>query len=304
MRLTTDCMCCIIRNQEKRLKEIVAPEEKKAAYLKEVMKVIGESEEECSAPVAVCRINRLSEEFFGNKMDYEEVKHRFNQLVLEAEPAVSKAIRESSDPLASAIQYARAGNYIDFGALEQVEEEKLLLLLQEAMQDSLNEETYAFFREDLKHAKSLVYLTDNCGEIVLDRLLTEELKRQYPDLSITVIVRGNPVLNDATLQDAGEARFSPNIRVIGNGSGIAGTELREISAEAREAIQKADLLISKGQGNFETLHGCGLNIYYLFLCKCQLFVERFGMKQFAGVFVNEKKNLKIGKSLAYGKRAE
>jgi uncharacterized protein with ATP-grasp and redox domains len=295
MRLTTDCMCCIIRNQEKRLKEIGVPEEKKAAYLKEVMKVIGQSEEECSAPMAVCRINQISEKYFGNQMDYGQVKHHFNQLVLEAEPAVRKAIRESRDPLASAIQYARAGNYIDFGALEKVEEEKLLLLLQEAMKDSLNAETYDFFREDLSHAKRLVYLTDNCGEIVLDRLLAEELLRQYPQLSITVIVRGMPVLNDATLEDAAEALFPPEIQVMGNGSGVAGTELQDISAEAGEAIRKADLLISKGQGNFETLHGCGLNLYYLFLCKCQLFVERFGMKQFAGVFVNEKKNLKIRK---------
>lgn len=111
--------------------------------------------------------------------------------------------------------------------------------------------------------------------------------QQYPQIDITVIVRGKPALNDATIEDAEEAGLSEVVTVIGNGNGITGTWLPEISAEAREKIEEADLILSKGQGNFETLQGCGKNIYYMFLCKCKLFVERFQMEQFEGVLANE-----------------
>ena len=133
----------------------------------------------------------------------------------------------------------------------------------------------------------MVYLTDNCGEIVLDKILIRQIMKEYPKVRVTVIVRGKPALNDATMEDARETGLSDITAVIGNGSGITGTWLPEISEEAREMIDAADLILSKGQGNFETLQGCGKNIYYMFLCKCRLFVERFQKKQFEGVLANE-----------------
>ena len=142
--------------------------------------------------------------------------------------------------------------------------------------------------KELNSAKKLIFLTDNCGEIVLDKLLLETIVKVYPHLECTIIVRGEPVLNDATMEDALQVGIEACGKVIPNGTNIAGTYIPWISTEARQVMEEADMLISKGQGNFESLHGCGLNIYYLFLCKCQWFMERFGLPQYSGVFINEK----------------
>ena len=118
--------------------------------------------------------------------------------------------------------------------------------------------------------------------------MIEEIIRQNPELHITVIVRGEEVLNDATMVDAEQIGLTSIVKVIGNGSGIAGTSMRDISKEASDLMEQADVLIAKGQGNYETLQQCGLNIYYLFLCKCMMFANRFQVPQFTGMLMNDR----------------
>ena len=162
-------------------------------------------------------------------------------------------------------------------------------LLKEDNKEPLNAQEYLHFRKDLSAASHLVYLTDNCGEIVLDKLVIILLKELCPELDITVIVRGFPVINDATMEDAQDIGLAELTTVIGNGSEVGGTWLPHISSEAREALESADLIIAKGQGNYETLHDCGLNIYYLFLCKCKWFQYQFNAKPLQGMFINERR---------------
>jgi len=126
-----------------------------------------------------------------------------------------------------------------------------------------------------------VYLHDNCGEIVLDKLLLREISRF--DVQVTSIVRGAPVINDATVEDAAFC----GIEAIGNGSAVAGTDLSLISEEALSILCSADVIISKGQANFETLYGNNLPAYYIFLCKCDYFSSRFGLEKFKPVFARE-----------------
>ena len=102
---------------------------------------------------------------------------------------------------------------------------------------------------------------DNCGEIVADKLLIKVIQEQYPEIHITVVARGMEVLNDAVIEDANDVGLTKIVEVIGNGNGIAGTQINKLSKEARTVLDKADIIISKGQGNFETIHGCGRNIY-------------------------------------------
>ena len=137
-------------------------------------------------------------------------------------------------------------------------------------------------RADVRSARHLVYACDNCGEVVLDMLLMEEMKRENPALNITALVRGEDVLNDVTAEDARTVGLDRVARIVGNGSNIGGTQLELLGEEAREAMQTADVVISKGQGNFETLTGAGLNIYYLFLAKCPHYTKWFGMEHMAG----------------------
>ena len=286
MKVSAECMHCLVKRQADNIKNY-PDEEKKAEYLGKVLGIIAEKAAEEPAPVLLSHIGRLHETYFGKPFSFEELKKGYNAMMLEKEGEIRAKISEAADPLALALRYAQIGNFIDFGAMDSVDDAKLMEFLEQAETLPLSEETYAKFAENLKTAKKLVYTTDNCGEVVLDKLLLETIAKRAPQLEMTIIVRGEPVLNDATMEDALQVGLETCGKVIPNGTNIAGTYLPWVSAEAKVALEEADILISKGQGNFESLHGCGLNIYYLFLCKCQWFMERFGLPQYSGVFINE-----------------
>ena len=244
-------------------------------------------------------ITDIRREVFGDaasavEQDYATIKRHFNALMMDtaAKQGIFGEIMASSDPLRVALGYAMTGNFIDFGAMDSVDETKLAALLDESHgRISTDLPAYVALRGDLQNARRLTLLTDNCGEIVMDKLLTEVIRRLYPDLAITVLVRGAEVLNDATMEDAIQVGFHrlDGVTLMGNGDRLAGTALHRISPEARTAITEADLIIAKGQGNYETLQGCGLNVYYAFLCKCDFFASRFGVPVYTGMLVREKR---------------
>ena len=286
MKVSAECMHCLVKRQADNIKKY-SDEEKKAEYLGKVLGIIANNAAEEPAPVLLSHIGRLHEEYFGKPFSFDELKKGYNAMMLEKENEIRGKIGEAQDPLALALRFAQIGNFIDFGAMDSVDDGKLMEFLEQAETLPLSEATYAKFTENLKTAKKLVYMTDNCGEVVLDKLLLETIAGIAPHVEKTIIVRGEPVLNDATMEDALQVGIEACGKVIPNGTNIAGTYIPWLSAEAKQAMEEADLLISKGQGNFESLHGCGLNIYYLFLCKCQWFMERFGLPQYSGVFINE-----------------
>lgn len=282
-------MCCALNKQEQKIRHY--PDmEKKTEYMKKVMALMANTEEKDCAPSLSVDIQKLYSSFWNCPMeDFTEIKKEFNQLMLNMEVSIEDKIRKSNDPLEKALLYARIGNYIDFAALSNVDQSTVITLLDEKSSEALDEKEYKNFLHDLSSAKKLVYLTDNCGEVVLDKMAVKILKEQYPNLDITVIVRGYSVVNDATMEDAEEIGLTDLVNVIGNGSNIGGTWIPGISSESRELLYNADLIIAKGQGNFETLNDCGLNIYYLFLCKCDLFQRRFHAENLQGMFLNERR---------------
>lgn len=287
MKVSAECMHCLVKRQAENIKKY-PDEEKKAEYLGKVLGIIANNAAEEPAPVLLSHIGRLHEEYFGKPFSFDELKKGYNAMLLEKEDEIRTKISEAADPLALALRFAQIGNFIDFGAMDSVDDAKLMEFLEQAERLPLSEDTYKKFTENLKTARKLVYMTDNCGEIVLDKLLLETVAKTAPHVECKIIVRGEPVLNDATMDDALQVGIEKCGKVIPNGTNIAGTYIPWVSAEAKKALDEADILISKGQGNFESLHGCGLNIYYLFLCKCQWFMERFGLPQYSGVFINEK----------------
>ena len=151
----------------------------------------------------------------------------------------------------------------------------------------IDEKEYENFSREMKDAKTVVLLADNCGEIVLDKLLLKILKEKYPKASYTLMVRGMPVSNDVTREDALQVRVQEVADIMDNGTDIGGTAPNHVPQSVRDFLTKADVIIAKGQGNFETAYGSGWPIYYLFLCKCDLFMRRFGKKKFGGMFVHE-----------------
>jgi uncharacterized protein with ATP-grasp and redox domains len=286
MKINAYCMGCLVQRQLDNIKDI-KDEDLKADYIRNVMSIIVNADKDISAPELFESINDLYEKCFGTPYDYQSLKDKYNTLMLDNEDYIWGKIMDSEDNLKEALRFSRIGNYIDF-AVGDINDDKLRELIDNAGKDDVDENMYRLFINDLNNARELVYIIDNCGEIVLDKLLIKRIKNSYPKIHITALVRGMATLNDATMQDADKVGLTKLTDVIDNGTGIPGTSLSKISSRAYECIKAADLIISKGQGNFETLNGCGLNIYYLFLCKCDWFTRRFGMERYKGVFTNER----------------
>ncbi len=289
MAVSSFCIGCILRRQEERIRELPFSEEKKEQFMKELCGLIANAPADATSPVIVADIRVLFKKYFDIVDSYEDEKKHFNELMSDSEDVLSQMIESADEPLKEALRLSRIGNYIDFGAMNEVSDKKLAELFAETENDVVDEKEWTALKEDLAKAHTLTYLTDNCGEIVLDKLFIRKIKEAYPALDITVIVRGGNVLNDATMEDAQSVGLTDIVKVIGNGSSIAGNSLGYISEEAEKLIRNADVVISKGQGNFESLNGCGLNIYYLFLCKCDWFVRKFQMKRLTGILVNDRK---------------
>ena len=264
------------------------PEEIKVEYMQRVLNILAQAPAKYGAPVIVRSIQKLQEEMLGIKQEYAEIKRHYNAVMMQYEEKVLEHMGKSQDPIKTGIQYAMIGNYIDFGARITVTEDHLTELLSTPDRFFVDEKQYAEFTADLENARKLVYLTDNCGEIVMDKLLIRQIKNKYPNLELTVMVRGAEVINDATMEDAMQVGICDIAKVIPNGSDIAGTWVEEISEEAKTMLDEADMIISKGQGNFETLRKCGRNIYYIFLCKCDLFANTFKVPKLTGMLINEK----------------
>ena len=286
-RWNSYCTQCLLKKHLTNYPD-TATEEERLTYIRRLFSILTDIAPGESSPVIVNRILTLQKEMFDQFVDYTDIKKHFNQLMLEQEDWIYADISSAPDPIRRAVQYVMKGNYIDFGVLSDVNSEKLMELLSQAKDQAIDDQIFEELIQDLTSAKNMVLLTDNCGEIVLDKLLVRTIMSQFPDLQIHVIVRGGHALNDATMEDACQVGLPDLVEVIGNGTCLQGTYLPDISKEARDLLEQADVILSKGQGNFESLQYCGLNIYYLFLCKCDLFTKRFHTHLYNGILTNDR----------------
>ena len=280
------CKDCQVRRNMNRYPPTASADEI-AAYQHGVRDIVAHSDG-LSTPQISEKMNVLRCKHFGPAKDYTEIKQHFNQLMLKLLPYMQEQVRAADDALKMAVQYAMVGNFIDFGVMDEVDDNELRHKVDAAKDISIAPGVLQSFRQEIERAHRLVLFTDNCGEIVTDKLLISVLRDINPQLYVTVIVRGMPVVNDATLEDAHQIGMEDVAnRIIGNGAAMPGNVIGAISSEAMDEVRQADVLVSKGQGNFEGLSGCGLNIFYLFLCKCDAFIQRFDVPQFTGVMTRE-----------------
>lgn len=285
MKCSSACINCLATGEYNKIKELDVKDEKKISYIKKVMSRLGDVTEEDTAPYLSYLFNNLYAKHFDKKISFKEVNKDFNAFVLNIEDDIRRKIRTAQDPLKQAILYSRVGNYIDFGAMIDVDKEEFLKLLDK--KDELDEKNYTSFKKELETSNNLLLLADNCGEIVLDKLLLEEIHRQYEHLHLTVMVKGKEILNDATRDDAKQINLEEVAEVIDTGNGIAGSDPRFLEENARKRMENADIILSKGQANFETVYGTNIKAYFSFLCKCPYFAKMFGVEKFTGMFLKE-----------------
>ena len=214
-RLRPECVDCIIKSYLKKIPEGI-DKDSALEYKQKMLKIVAEAPHNLSAPIITKDIKELQAQMFGIHDDYSEIKVHFNQLMLEFEGQMTQDVLKSDDPLKTAIIYAMLGNYIDFGAMDNVDENYLKELLKTVHNQKIDEDAYQKLNNDLVHAERLAYITDNCGEIVMDKILIKTIKYLYPQIEITVIVRGKPVINDATLVDAEQVGLTDIVKVVGN----------------------------------------------------------------------------------------
>ncbi len=289
MGITTNSLCiqCLLNKHAAAAREL-GDDETAYRFTKAVMKILTDSPPEENSAVLGQKINRLYMDFYGLPRDrFTGEKKASNQFVMDRLEAVRRRVKDSKDPILTALQYAILGNYIDFSALgKSVSFEVLEQMLRQPEKFSFEKTAYFQFLRDLETAKTLLYITDNAGEIGFDWVLAEQLKEKYPDLQITFCVRGLPAHNDATREDY-EAMGIP-FPVIDSGCDIGGTVLSMVNAQTREAVQNSDIVLAKGMGNTETLWGSAYNIYYAFLVKCPRLQQVFDKPHMTPMFCKTK----------------
>jgi len=284
----THCLQCYL----KRNLDLIRPlgtEAQAMEFAKRLMQLYIDAPAGVSSPWFGPKVADLLQELYGLPIDrFRQEKLDSNRFVLERLDQIRQKIHGAPDPVFAGLQFSILGNYLDFGALQgQVNFDKLEQMLDDALEMELDQANYEALCRDLETGSRLLYLTDNAGEIGFDRLFAEEIGKRYPDLAITFCVRGAVTQNDATREDA--AAVGIPFPVIDNGNRVAGTQLDQLSPEAEEALKAADVIIAKGMANTETMFGCGYNVYYAFLIKCQRFVTKFGHPMFTPMLIREQK---------------
>ncbi len=229
----------------------------------------------CTPPEMAREMHKLFGKKFGGEDLYKEVKEQSNRRAMDLYPELKKKVSRSPDPLLTAVELAIAGNVIDYAV-------KNTLNIEDEIQKMLDGNfaagrkgifEYEEFREDLAAAETVLYLADNAGEIVFDRVLLEELPSRQ---EIIFAVRDKPVINDALLDDALFCGIDKIARVISSGVDVPGTVLKYCSQEFLKIFKRADLIISKGQGNYEALSDLNGKIYFLFKVKCPVIARHSG----------------------------
>ena len=243
--------------------------------LDEVMKRLVQLPLDVTPPQVGRIIHRLIKEITGKDDPYQRVKRRYNEMALEMYPGLCERVQASEDPVLTAVKLAIAGNIVDFGALSGNFD--LEQVVEETLSSDFASDDYESFRRAFERADHIVYLGDNTGEIVFDRILIETLLKLVR-AQIVFVVRGAPIINDATMEDARFVGMDQVVQVISDGSDTPATVLSECSPEVSEAYHAADMVIVKGQGSYESLSDEHGPLFFLLKAKCPVVAEDLGVK--------------------------
>jgi uncharacterized protein with ATP-grasp and redox domains len=272
MRTYLDCVPCFVRQVLDAVRMTTDDERIHEKVLREALRLASTMDLRQSPPVMGQKIHRFIRELTGVQDPYRQVKDHFNKLALQMYPDLSDRIEASADPLETAVRLAIAGNIIDFGVNSVVQEKKVEQAINQSLTDPLDVAMLRQFSTQVDAAQDILYIADNAGEIVFDRLLIEQL----PCEKITLVVKGSPILNDATIEDAQIVGLTDIVNVIDNGSDAPGTILETCSKEFRNRFEQSDLLIAKGQGNYETLNEVDKTKFFMLQPKCSVLAQHLG----------------------------
>jgi len=276
VNVALDCIPCYIKQAINTLAQTEIRDEKAREIIHQTLPLLPQLDPHGTPAENSTIILRKVNGLLGIEDPFHSAKKESNDLALKLVPQLKERIRQSKDPLFTSLKIAVAGNIIDMGILKDFDVEGSI---QEAMVKNFARDDYAAFQERLKEAREILILGDNSGEIVFDRLLAEQLSEFR--INVTYAVKDRPILNDATMEDAAYVGMTDQVHVISNGSCFLGTILKDCSEEFKQAYKKADLVISKGQANYESLEALGKEdrrLYFLLRAKCEIVAKNLGVQ--------------------------
>ena len=294
MKTYLDCIPCFFRQALESARKSGASKKIQKKILNELAKILPEFPLKASPPEMGRIIYKLAVKITGRKDPYSDIKKKSNRLALNIYEKLKKKVNKSKDKIFTAVRLAIAGNIIDYGVKNHLNVAKELTKILREENRSIKQESrlifnYKNFIRALKKAETILYLGDNAGEIVFDRVLIEEINAMDKNKKITYVVKEKPIINDALLEDAVFCGIDKVARVISSGSDAPGTVLSLCSKNFINQYRKSDMVISKGQGNFEALSEEKRPIFFLFMAKCPVIAESVGCRLGDIVLVSNKK---------------
>ena len=266
------CFSCLFRQGVEAAWLLTDDSQKREAIIRASGRLMAEADFQRTPPELGRELHSAIREILHDPDPYLKIKRQMNAITNSIKPLLRERIRSAPDPLEIAIRYAIAGNIIDFSTFDSISEAEIVKTVEKAANQPIIGLDTAKFKSELRKPenKTLLYVCDNCGEIVWDSLLIEELGKF---VSVTAAVRGSAVVNDAILSDAEYAGLPALCRVITTGSDVPGAPEAMVSEEFREIFMDSDLVIAKGQGNFETMQPAKRSILHLFMVKCPVIAQ-------------------------------
>lgn len=272
MRVYLDCFPCFLRQTLAAARFVTDDEAIHAQVVDQVLGLLRCTDARQTPPAIGQQIHRMIRKVTGNPDPYRQKKQSSNRLALRLYPQLKDKIRDSATPLETALRLAIAGNVIDFGICHSLDAAALPEAIESALADEWNADLLGEFTRAVNGARDILFIGDNAGEIVFDRLLIEEL----PHEKVTYAVKGSPVINDATREDAEAAGLTNLVEVIDNGSDAPGTLLDDCSADFRKRFEQSDLVLAKGQANYESLSGIDKDMFFVLKAKCPVLATDLG----------------------------
>lgn len=286
MKINYSCLPCLV-NQVVKVAEMTNASHREVLF-QNVFKYLGELDFNKTNPEIIGDTFRMLKAHIGCEDPYLEIRRHYNELFLKLEQEFEKKIDESDDSFEEAIKYAILGNIIDFNPMHKNSIEDMMgyFVHTDTLKFEINHSQKLI--NELQEKKTLLYLGDNCGEICLDKLLIKRIKKVNPKLDIYFGVRGSAIVNDSIEDDAFFVGISEYATIISNGDDSLGTILKRASRAFKEIYEKADIIIAKGQANYESLsEENDKNIYFLLIAKCEVIARYIGVPQQSMICLNK-----------------
>jgi damage-control phosphatase, subfamily I len=277
MRIHDKCLPCMV-SQVIKVANIIGADQKEVLF-REVFTYLSKMDFETTTPEIIGEVFGIIKKHTNNPDPYKETRNYYNTMFLKLLPEFERKIEQAENSFQLAVRYAIVGNIIDFNPIHNTLLEEIFDYFEKMEQLELAIDDSKKLMEDITNAKILLYLGDNCGEICMDKILLKKIKEQNPNVKILFGVRGKPVVNDSIAEDAYAVGIDEYAEVIDNGDGSLGTVLNRTSTEFKEVYKKADVVIAKGQANYECLSEENKNIYFLLMTKCDVIANDIGVPE-------------------------